>query len=105
MFDTEFSLCDFYKKNLLRYAPKRLFKKMILSRGRMHFVAKSELSLEKESFFWKLAWELIAAHFFTKNRTQGENSVSKIGFMIIDMKILQNESKSFEKIEVQIRGA
>ena len=68
---------------------------MILPRGKLHFLSSSAVSLEGESFFWKLAWEPIAAHFRSKNRTQGESSVSKMGFMLKDLK---NHSKSIKKI-------
>ena len=39
---------------------------------------KSKVSLKGEFVFWKLAWKLIAARCPSKNRTHGENSVSKI---------------------------
>ena len=66
---------------------------MILSRRKPHFVSKSERSLEKD-FCLTTRLGTYRNQFSSKNRTQGEISVSKLGFMLKDLK---NQSKSIER--------
>ena len=58
----------------------------------------SAVLLQWRSQFWKLAWEPIAARFWSKKRTQLENAVSKIGFMSRDLK---NHLKSVKTFRVK----
>ena len=52
--------------------------------------------------FLKLAREHIAARFRSKCRTQGENSISKMGFML---KELKNHSKSMKRFRLKSEGS
>ena len=58
--------------------------------------AHSALSFEKESFLFKTRLGSYRSRFSSKTRTQGEKSVSKMRFMLIDLKIFQNEWRWFE---------
>ena len=62
---------------------------------KLHLTRKSAVLLQWETIFWKLAWEPIGACFWWEIRTPGENSVSKIGFMLQYLKITQSRQKDF----------
>ena len=68
--------------NQSRFQPPEILAQV----GIAHFLTQSVISLEKNHFFLELAREPIGESFSSKNRTQGENSVSKIGVSLIDLK-------------------
>ena len=74
------------------------FKILSGTAGIPHFFSSSAVLLQWRSKFWKLAWEPIAAYFWSKWRTQLEISVSKMGFMLPDLK---NHSKSVKTFRLK----
>ena len=74
------------------------FKILSGTAGIPHFFSSSAVLLQWRSKFWKLAWEPIAAYFWSKCRTQLEISVSKMGFMLPDLK---NHSKSVKRFRLK----
>ena len=74
------------------------FKILSGTAGIPHFFSSSAVLLQWRSKFWKLAWEPIAAYFWSKCRTQLEISVSKMGFMLPDLK---NHSKSVKTFRLK----
>ena len=68
---------------------------LTLTAVKLHFFSSSAVLLQWETIFWKLVWEPIGACFWSKIRTHGENSVSKIGFMLQYLKITQSRQKVF----------
>ena len=74
------------------------FKILSGTAGIPHFFSSSAVLLQWRSKFWKLAWEPIAADFWSKCRTQLEISVSKMGFMLPDLK---NHSKSVKRFRLK----
>ena len=74
------------------------FKILSGTAGIPHFFSSSAVLLQWRSNFWKLAWEPIAAYFWSKNRPQLENSVSKMGLMLTDLK---NHSKSVKRFRLK----
>ena len=71
------------------------FKILSGTAGIPHFFSSSAVLLQWRSKFWKLAWEPIAAYFWSKCRTQLEISVSKMGLMLPDLKNHSKSVKSF----------
>ena len=63
---------------------------MILTRGKPHFFSSSAISLEGESFLWKLAWEHIAARFPSKTSNAGRK------FSIEDRAYVERSQKSLK---------
>ena len=71
--------------------PNKYAKKWFSVEGNCTIFSSSAVLLQWRSKFWKLAWVHVAVYFRVKHRTQLENSVSKMGFMLPDLK---NHSKS-----------
>ena len=87
----------FSMKNLPRQAPVPVFKILSATAVKLYIFSSSAVLLQWRSKSWKLAWEHIAAYFWSKCRTQLRKSVSKMGFTLPDLKIHSKSARTFQK--------